>query len=65
MKNVKGSAFLSNPTPWKLWRMVNTDVQAFIMVHLEEPVGKFNWRFYDVIGLQIIDVNILYQAINF
>lgn len=51
MKDVKGSAFISSPTPWKLWRMVNTDVQAFIMVHLEEPVGKFHWRFYYVIGL--------------
>lgn len=48
MKDVKRSAFKSSPTPWKLWKTVKTDVQAFIMVHLEEPVGKFNWSFYQL-----------------
>lgn len=66
MKNVKRSAFKSSQTPWKLWKTVKTGVQASITVHLEEPIENSTEVFINyVIGLQVINFNILYQPLKF
>lgn len=66
MKDVKRSAFKSSQTPWKLWKTVKTGVQASITVHLEEPIENSTEVFINyVIGLQVINFNILYQPLKF
>lgn len=46
--------------------MVKTGVQASITVHLEEPIENSTEVFINyVIGLQVINFNILYQPLKF